>query len=73
MKKSIKFLWIFLLVSVLGFNLLLFSINAGWLGYMPKMEELENPQSATASELFAEDGSKIGKYFFRKQRPRKIQ
>lgn len=69
MKKSIKFLWIFLLVSALGFNLLLFSINAGWLGYMPKMEELENPQSATASELFAEDGSKIGKYFLENRDP----
>ncbi len=36
---------------------------------MPKMEELENPQSATASELYAEDGSKIGKYFLENREP----
>jgi penicillin-binding protein 1A len=69
MKRSIKFLWLFLLFGVLGFNILLYSINAGWLGYMPKMEELENPQSATASEVFAEDGSKIGKYFLENREP----
>ncbi|MBK7690830.1 MAG: transglycosylase domain-containing protein [Bacteroidetes bacterium] len=69
MKKSIKFLWIGLVCSILGFNLLLFCINAGWLGYMPKMEELENPKSATASELYAEDNSKIGKFFLENREP----
>lgn len=69
MKRSIKFLWLFLLFGIIGFNLLIVCINAGWLGYMPKMEELENPQSATASELYAEDGSKIGKYFLENREP----
>lgn len=72
MKRSIKFLWLFLLFSVLAFNILLVAINAGWLGYMPKMEELENPQSATASEVFAEDGSKIGMYFLENRDPVKF-
>ncbi len=72
MKKSIKFLWLFLLFSVLGFNILIICINAGWLGYMPEMEELENPKSATASEVFAEDGTKIGKYFLENREPVKF-
>jgi len=46
MKRSIKFLWISLLIGIVGFNLMIWMINAGWMGYMPKMEELENPQSA---------------------------
>lgn len=44
-------------------------LNAGWLGYMPKMEELENPKSSAASEIFANDGSMIGKYYLENREP----
>ncbi|KXK43908.1 MAG: peptidoglycan glycosyltransferase [Bacteroidetes bacterium OLB11] len=69
MKKSIKILWVLLFLSILGFNVLIWSINAGWLGYMPKMADLENPQSATASILYAENGTKIGTYFLENRDP----
>lgn len=69
MKRSIKLLWIGLIVSVLAFNILIVLINAGWLGYMPKMEELENPKSAAASEIFANDGTKIGQYYLENRDP----
>jgi hypothetical protein len=48
MKRSIKFLWWGLVIGIIGFNALIWMINEGWLGYMPKMAELENPKSATA-------------------------
>jgi penicillin-binding protein 1A len=69
MKRSIKLLWVGLIVSVLAFNILIVLINAGWLGYMPKMEELENPKSAAASEIFANDGTKIGQYYLENRDP----
>ena len=69
MKGSIKFLWLFLILSIIGFNILLWGINAGWLGYMPKMEELENPKSSSASEIFADNGAKIGQYFLENRDP----
>jgi penicillin-binding protein 1A len=52
-----------LLVGVLGFTLLIFLINIGWLGYMPSLNELENPSSAISSDVIAADGSIIGRYY----------
>ena len=69
MKRSIKFLWIFFFLGILGFNLLLWMLNQGWLGYMPKMEELENPKSSAASEIYAGDGSMIGKLYLENREP----
>src|ERR1700741_1533280 len=63
MKRSVKILWIVVL-SVLGFFfLLLFLINFRIIGNMPSMEELENPRAALASEVIAEDGTILGKYY----------
>lgn len=69
MKRSIKFLWIAFLLSIVCFNLVLWMINAGWMGYMPKMEELENPKSSAASEIYAGDGSMIGKLYLENRDP----
>lgn len=44
-------------------------INAGWMGYMPKMEELENPQSATASEIYSSEDKLIGKLYLENREP----
>jgi penicillin-binding protein 1A len=42
-------------------------INWGWLGYMPSMNELENPSSALASDIYGSKGDKdnvlIGRYY----------
>jgi penicillin-binding protein 1A len=68
-KRSIKLLWWVFLLSILGFNLLLFMLNAGWLGYMPKMDELENPKSSAASEVYAADGTMMGKFYLQNREP----
>lgn len=44
-------------------------LNAGWLGYMPKMKELENPKSSAASEIYASDGSLLGKLYLENREP----
>ena len=38
-------------------------MNLGWLGYMPSMSELENPSSAISSDVYAADGTLIGRYY----------
>lgn len=38
-------------------------MNFGLLGYMPSMKELENPSSALSSDVYASDGSLIGRYY----------
>ena len=72
MKRSIKFLWISLLIGIIGFNVMIWMINAGWMGYMPKMEELENPKSATASEIYSNEDKIIGKLYLENREPVKF-
>lgn len=45
------------------FLLLILFINMGWLGYMPSMKELENPERSLASDLYASDGQLLGRYY----------
>lgn len=61
-----KFLIIFWSIFVLAIAsiVLLFSlISAGKLGYMPTFEELENPKSNLASEIYSADQELLGKFF----------
>ncbi len=69
MKKSIKFLWVGFIICIVLFNITIFAINKGWLGYMPKMEELENPKSDVASQIFSNEGKLIGKYYLQNREP----
>lgn len=42
-------------------------VNFGILGHMPNIEELENPKSSLASELYSADGVMIGQYYIQKR------
>lgn len=60
---SVKRFWMFYF-SFLAFCVLLFIIiSLGGFGFMPSMEELENPKSNLASEIISSDQKVIGKYF----------
>ncbi len=63
MKRSVRILWGLFFAGVILFNLLILFINMGLLGYMPSMNELENPSSALASDVYAADGTLIGRYY----------
>jgi len=65
-KKSeffVKWLWglfcLFILVIIIVFYL----ITRGMIGYMPPIEELENPKSKYASEIYSDDGKVMGRYY----------
>ena len=38
-------------------------VSWGWFGELPPLEELENPKTYLASEVYAEDGVLLGKYY----------
>ena len=59
-RKIIKALWIFLAVIVLAIVIVFVSISKGWIGYMPPVEELENPSYKFATEIFSEDEKVLG-------------
>lgn len=62
MKKGVKiFWWVFFSGVTLGI-LLVVSASIGLLGKMPSINELSNPTALIASQVYAEDGSLIGKY-----------
>ena len=61
-KKTIKILWIFLAVVILLCVVLFTSISNGWIGYMPPVEELENPNYKFATEIISDDGKVLGTY-----------
>ncbi|MGX5817610.1 penicillin-binding protein 1A [Chitinophaga lutea] len=62
MRKSVKILWIVFGSGIGLLLLLLLLINLRLIGHMPSLEELENPRTALASEVIAEDGTIMGKY-----------
>ncbi|RBL92341.1 transglycosylase domain-containing protein [Chitinophaga flava] len=63
MKKSVKILWRVAFGILALFVLLILLVNFRVIGNMPSMEELENPRAALASEVIADDGTILGKYY----------
>ncbi|MDY3089966.1 MAG: transglycosylase domain-containing protein [Porphyromonas sp.] len=60
--KIIKWLWMgFLGTGVLIVGLF-FAIYMGWVGYMPPIEQLQNPVNRFASQVLSSDGEVIGSY-----------
>lgn len=63
MKKSVKILWRVAFGILALFVLFILLINFRVIGNMPSMDELENPRAALASEVIADDGTILGKYY----------
>ncbi len=66
-KTVIQKFWKYFLYTLLFIPVFFILVNFGILGSMPDIEELENPRSALASELYSEDGVLLGQYFIQKR------
>lgn len=66
-RKIIKALWIFFVVLLVAIVVVFVSISKGWIGYMPPVEELENPNYKFATEIFSEDGKVLGTWSYSKE------
>jgi penicillin-binding protein 1A len=73
MAKSVKIYWSIFLYGLLAFILLLVLLNFGVFGSMPSLAELENPSITLASEVYADDGTPMGKYFREKGNRSNVQ
>lgn len=62
--KYIRIFWILAITPVLALISLVFATASGLFGELPTFEDLENPNSALASEVFASDGVLLGKYYY---------
>ena len=61
-KRWIKFIWYGLIGVVGGIFLLFFAVSQGFLGEMPDVKQLENPDIFVASEIISSDGQLLGKF-----------
>lgn len=68
-KKWVKFIWIGLIALVIGIAALFFAVSQGFLGSMPDVKELENPDIYVASEIYSSDGKLLGKFEKEKTMP----
>lgn len=66
-KKIIYALWVFIGILVLFASLVFTAIAKGWIGYMPPVEELENPNYKFATEIISSDGKLLGTWSLSKE------
>lgn len=57
------YFWGIFFASIVFIFLLLSSISIGLFGFMPSFEELENPKSNLASEIYSSDGVLLGTFY----------
>ncbi len=68
-KKWIKFIWLGLILLILGIAGLFFGVSQGFFGEMPDVKQLENPDIYVASEIYSSDGQLLGRFEKEKSEP----
>ena len=66
-KKIVAVLWALLILGFLAFAGIFVAIAKGWIGYMPPLEDLENPDYKFATQVFSSDGEVLGTYSLSKE------
>lgn len=62
-RKAITSLWIIFILLLTSTIIFFTGVSAGWFGLMPSFEELENPKSNLASEIYSSDNKLLGKFY----------
>src|ERR1700677_2678976 len=63
MSKPVRIFWIVFLAGIVVFIGFVAMIAWGVFGQLPSLQELENPSLVLASEVFADNGSSMGKFY----------
>ncbi len=74
-KKKLKYkkiLWSILLLPAIIFIVIIFLAAIGKMGYMPKIEDLENPKINFATLVISEDNEVLGSIYYKNQNRTKI-
>ena len=59
--------WGLFIFGILCLGLMFVFINIGWIGYLPPIDELQNPKNKYATEIYSSDLQSLGRYFYSKQ------
>ena len=65
MSKTSNLFWKIFFIAWAAFIVFIFAINIGIFGKLPSLVELENPSMLSSSEIYAADGSLMGKYYLK--------
>ena len=66
-KLFVYFLWTLLFVIVIGTASAFYAIEQGWIGYMPPIEDLQNPINRFATQIYSADGKIIGTWNYNRE------
>ena len=67
MKWIVRFLWTLLILVVLGAAMAFYAIDQGWIGYMPPIEDLQNPINRYATQVYSSDGKLLGTWNYNRE------
>ena len=62
-KYWVRVFWKYYLIAAGIFLLFILMLNFGWIGDMPDLDDIENPTASLASQVYAQDGTPMGKYY----------
>ena len=65
--KFSRYFWMAFGFGVLCIFLVILFINIGWIGYLPPIDELQNPKNKNATEIYSSDLQLLGRYFLTKE------
>lgn len=66
-KVFVLFLWSLLAVTIIGAAVGFTAIAKGWIGYMPPIEDLQNPINRFATQIYSADGKIMGTWNYNKE------
>ena len=66
-KLLVRFLWGVLFSSMLAGTFAFVAIWNGWIGYMPPVEDLQNPINRFATQIYSADGKVLGTWNFNRE------
>ena len=64
----LRVFWLLFWGSVLGATAIFSAAALGYLGPMPDLQQLENPKTNLATQVFSADGEVLGKYYYNDNR-----
>ena len=67
MKWFVRFLWTLLILVIVGAATAFYAIDQGWIGYMPPIEDLQNPINRYATQVYSSDGKLLGTWNYNRE------
>lgn len=66
-KVFVRFLWTLLILVIVGVAVAFTAIAKGWVGYVPPVEDLQNPINRFATQIYSADGKILGTWNYNRE------